>query len=62
MLARPQLAKDLRKNLITHLLIFFPEHKYMAYTYDMGDYWVHKIRLLRVIEEHDKESPYLIEA
>lgn len=41
---------------------FFPEHKHMVYTYDMGDNWEHEIQLVRVIEEHDKESPYLLEA
>lgn len=41
---------------------FFPEHKKMIYTYDMGDNWEHEVQLVRVIEEHDKESPYLLEA
>ena len=41
---------------------FFPGHKTMIYTYDMGDDWEHEIQLVRVIEEYDKESPYLLEA
>lgn len=41
---------------------FLLEHKQMLYTYDMGDNWEHEIQLVRVIEEHDKESPYLLEA
>ena len=41
---------------------FLPEHKHMLYTYDLGDSWEHEIQLVRVIEEHDKESPYLLEA
>lgn len=41
---------------------FLPEHKHILYTYDMGDNWEHEIQLVRVIEEHDKESPYLLEA
>jgi len=41
---------------------FLPEQKHMVYTYDMGDNWEHKIQLVGVIEEHDKESPYLLEA
>jgi len=41
---------------------FLPEHKHMLYTYDMGDNWEHEIQLVQVIEEHDKESPYLLEA
>jgi hypothetical protein len=41
---------------------FLPLHKHMRYTYDMGDNWEHEIQLIRVIEEHDKESPYLLEA
>lgn len=41
---------------------FFPEHKHMIYIYDLGDNWEHEIQLVRVIEEHDKESPYLLEA
>jgi len=41
---------------------FFPEHNHMLYTYDMGDNWEHEIQLVRVIEEYEKESPYLLEA
>lgn len=41
---------------------FLPEYKHILYTYDMGDNWEHEIELVRVIEEHDKESPYLLEA
>jgi len=41
---------------------FLPEHKRILYTYDMGDSWEHKIQLVRIINEHDKESPYLLEA
>lgn len=41
---------------------YLPEHKHMLYTYDMGDNWVHEIQLVRVIEEHNEESPYLLEA
>ncbi len=41
---------------------YFPKHKHMYYTYDMGDYWQHDIELVRVIEDYDKESPYLLEA
>ena len=41
---------------------FLPEHTKVVYTYDMGDYWQHEIQLVRVIEEHDMESPYLLEA
>ncbi len=41
---------------------FFSEHKHMIYTYDMEDNWEHEIQLVRVIEEYDKESPYLLEA
>jgi len=41
---------------------YLPEHKHMLYTYDMGDNWAHEIQLVRVIEEHNEESPYLLEA
>ncbi len=41
---------------------FFPKYKDMIYTYDMGDHWEHEIQLIRVIEEHHEESPYLLEA
>lgn len=41
---------------------FLPEHKSMLYTYDMGDNWEHRIELVRVIEDYDQESPYLLEA
>lgn len=41
---------------------FLPKYKQLLYTYDMGDNWEHDIQLICVIEEHDKESPYLLEA
>lgn len=41
---------------------FITEHTTMIYTYDMGDHWEHEIQLVRVIEQHDMESPYLLEA
>ena len=41
---------------------YFPKYKYMLYTYDMGDNWEHQIELARVIEQHNEDSPYLLEA
>lgn len=41
---------------------FLPKHKKILYTYDFGDNWEHEIRLVRVLEDYDKESPYLLEA
>lgn len=41
---------------------FLAEQKYIIYTYDMGDNWKHEIQLINVIDEYDKESPYLLEA
>lgn len=41
---------------------FLPEHKHLLYTYDMGDNWEHEIKLVKVIEEYDKQSPFLLEA
>ena len=41
---------------------YFPKCKYILYTYDMGDDWEHSIELIRVMEEHNEESPYLLEA
>lgn len=41
---------------------FLSEQKYIIYTYDMGDNWKHEIQLINVIDEYDKESPYLLEA
>ena len=41
---------------------YLPKFKRMLYIYDFGDYWEHSIDLVRVIEEHDEESPYLLEA
>lgn len=41
---------------------FFPKYKHIIYTYDMGDNWEHQIELVRVIDEHNEESPYLLEA
>lgn len=41
---------------------YFPKYKSMIYTYDMGDDWQHKVELIRIIEEYNEESPYLLEA
>lgn len=41
---------------------YLPENKFILYTYDMGDSWEHGIELVREIENHDQESPYLLEA
>lgn len=41
---------------------FFPEYRELTYTYDMGDNWEHKIELVREIDNHRDESPYLLEA
>lgn len=44
------------------LLSDFLEHyKHLVYTYDFGDNWQHDIELVRVIEDHDEMSPYLLE-
>lgn len=40
----------------------FPRYTKMVYTYDMGDNWKHEIRLVRTIEGHGVESPFLLEA
>jgi hypothetical protein len=41
---------------------YFPKYKSILYTYDMGDCWEHVIELARVIEDHNEDSPYLLEA
>lgn len=41
---------------------FFPKYRELTYTYDMGDNWEHKIELVREIDNHHEESPYLLEA
>jgi hypothetical protein len=41
---------------------FFPQYRHILYTYDFGDNWEHLIEFVRVIEEHNEESPYLLEA
>ncbi|MGL4522469.1 MAG: plasmid pRiA4b ORF-3 family protein [Bacilli bacterium] len=41
---------------------FLPSHKEMLYTYDFGDNWKHHIQIVRVIEDYNQESPYLIDA
>lgn len=41
---------------------YFPHYKQLLYTYDYGDNWEHEIELVRVIENHDENSPYLLEA
>ena len=46
----------------TLLSDFLPKYEHLIYTYDMGDNWEHEIELVRVIDEHDEESPYLLEA
>lgn len=38
------------------------EQSYIIYTYDMGDNWKHEIKITKVIQDYDKESPYLLEA
>lgn len=49
--------------LAGHLLSeYFPRSKQILYTYDMGDDWEHQIELIRVIDEHNEASPYLLEA
>lgn len=40
----------------------FPAYTRLLYTYDMGDDWRHNIKLVRIIEEHNEESPYLLKA
>lgn len=41
---------------------FLVDGNKMRYIYDFGDYWVHEIELLRVLEDCDQDSPYLVEA
>lgn len=41
---------------------FITEFKHLVYTYDYGDNWCHTIQLVREIEVHDQQSPYLLEA
>ncbi|MDD5603310.1 MAG: plasmid pRiA4b ORF-3 family protein [Eubacteriales bacterium] len=41
---------------------FLPKYKRLIYTYDMGDNWEHIIELVRIIDEYNRESPYLLEA
>jgi hypothetical protein len=41
---------------------YLPERNRLIYTYDFGDTWVHEIELVRVIEDHNGISSYLLEA
>lgn len=41
---------------------YFPANSHILYSYDMGDNWKHEIELVRVIDMHHSESPYLLEA
>jgi len=41
---------------------YFPKHKHILYMYDMGDSWEHLIEFVREIKEHDRETPFLLEA
>lgn len=46
-------------------LVFYTvieEEKTVAIVRIMGDNWEHHIQLVRIIEDHDQESPYLLEA
>lgn len=38
------------------------KYKEILYTYDYGDNWEHKIKLVKVYEKYDGESPYLLHA
>lgn len=44
------------------LATYFPKYRSIIYTYDFGDNWEHTIRLVRVLEGYEEESPYLLEA
>lgn len=41
---------------------YLPQHKHLTYIYDMGDYWKHKIELVRTLENFDQQLPYLVDA
>lgn len=41
---------------------FLPCYSRIIYGYDFGDNWQHDIRLVRILEDYDQESPYLLEA
>ncbi len=41
---------------------YLPKYKRIMYAYDMGDYWEHEIELVRIIDKHNAESPYLLES
>ncbi len=34
----------------------------LCYRYDFGDGWEHEVKILKVSDDYDKESPYLLEA
>lgn len=41
---------------------YLPKFDKIIYTYDMGDDWQHEINLIKTIDNHNLESPYLLEA
>ncbi|NMA62126.1 MAG: plasmid pRiA4b ORF-3 family protein [Firmicutes bacterium] len=41
---------------------FLPKYKELIYTYDFGDNWEHRIRLVKVLDEYSEESPFLLAA
>jgi hypothetical protein len=41
---------------------YFPKYRQIIYTYDFGDNWNHLIEFVSELEEHDAETPYLLEA
>ncbi|MCE5196951.1 MAG: plasmid pRiA4b ORF-3 family protein [Negativicutes bacterium] len=35
----------------------FPSYDHIIYNYDFGDDWIHHIRLVRIVEDYDKNAP-----
>jgi len=40
-----------------HLSEIFPAYDHIIYNYDFGDDWIHHIRLIRIVEDYDTNSP-----
>lgn len=46
-----------RRDQAVCLSEIFPTYEHIIYNYDFGDDWIHPIRLVRIVEDYDKNVP-----